>query len=40
MLGKGSGIVSMKKGIATEESVSNNVCVDRIVSLCSVCVGI
>ena len=40
MLGKCSGVVGMKRGVVTEESVGDDVCADRIMSLCSVCVGV
>ena len=40
MLGKCSGVVGMNRGVATEESVSDDVCADRIMSLCSICVGV
>jgi len=38
MLGKGGGVVCMKRGVAAEESVDDDGCADRIMSLCSVCV--
>ena len=40
MPGKCSGVVGMNRGVATEESVSDDVCADRIMSLCSICVGV
>jgi len=33
MLGKGSGVVGMKRGVVTEGSIGDDVCADRIMSL-------
>jgi len=38
MLGEGSSVVGMKRGVAAEDSVDDDGCEDRIMSLCSVCI--
>ena len=34
MLGEGSGVVGMKRGVAAKESVGDDVCRERVMSSC------